>query len=95
MHMASKGIGKINPNDIAIIFSRNLPSNEVELAQVASTLQGIVPDEILLSILPFVENVEDAIEKLKQQKKDAIKNQQDMFGMTANMPPEEQADETE
>ncbi len=93
--MASKGMGKINPDDITITFSRNLPANEVELAQVASTLQGIVPDEILLSILPFVENVEDAVEKLKQQKADAAKNQQEMFGMTQNTPPEVQANETE
>ena len=93
--MASKGMGKIDIDDITIAFSRNLPSNEVELAQVASTLQGIVPDEILLSILPFVENVEDAIEKLKQQKEDAIKNQQGMFGMTQNTPLEDQEDETE
>lgn len=39
---------------IDIVFTRNLPINEVEQAQVVSTLSGIVSNETLLAQLSFV-----------------------------------------
>lgn len=49
---------------IEITFTRNLPTNDVEIAQMASTLSGIVSNETLLAQIPFVEDVEAEQEKV-------------------------------
>ena len=86
---------RINPNDIEIVFSRNLPANEVELAQVVNTLNGMVTDKTLLGLLPFVQDVEAEVEELKQQKKQALKTQKQAFAVSANTPLEGEAKDEE
>lgn len=49
---------------IDIVFSRNIPSNDTDIANMVNTLSGIVSEETLLAQLPFVENVQDEIERL-------------------------------
>ncbi len=46
---------------VQIVFKRNLPVNELELAQTARTLAGLVPDELLLSQLPCVPDAREAM----------------------------------
>ena len=55
---------------IDIIFTRNVPSNDTDIANMVNTLSGIVSDETLLAQIPFVEDVEAELERLKQQKED-------------------------
>ena len=55
---------------IDITFTRNLPTNETELAQMVSVLDGIVSSETLLSQLPFVDNIDDELDRLKEQKEE-------------------------
>ena len=55
---------------IDIVFTRNLPTNETEIANVVNTLSNIVSKETLLAQIPFVENVDDEMERLKQQKEE-------------------------
>ena len=71
--------GHIDPKLIDITFTRSLPQNELELSQVVATLDGKVPQETLLSLLPFVKDPQSAAEELRQQKQDAIAAQQKMF----------------
>lgn len=52
--------------EIEISFSRNLPTDEMEAAELVNKLRGIVSDETLLSLLPFVENAQDELEKIKK-----------------------------
>ena len=60
---------------IEIIFTRNIPSNDTDIANVVNTLSGIVSDETLLAQIPFVEDVEAELERLKKQKEeDKINN---------------------
>lgn len=55
---------------IDIIFTRNIPSNDVDIANMVNTLSGIVSDETLLAQIPFVEDVEAELERVKKQKED-------------------------
>lgn len=71
--------GYIDPKQIDITFTRSLPQNELELSQVVATLDGKVPQETLLSLLPFVKDPQSAAEELRKQKQDAITAQQQMF----------------
>lgn len=93
--LAIKGAGAIDPNDVDIVFTRNLPANEVELAQVVSMLQGTVPDQTLLSILPFVGDAKTAAEELQAQKEEAVRQQQQAFAATANTLPEDVTEDEE
>lgn len=86
--MAIKGMPQIDPNDVEFTFSRNLPANEVELAQVVSSLHGIVTDETLFGLLPFIQDAKAEIEKLNKQKKQALERQKQAFAASANTPPE-------
>lgn len=59
-----QGCGYDEPVDV--IFTRNLPSNLVELADIVSKVRGVVSDETLRSTLPFIHDLE--AEKLKVEK---------------------------
>lgn len=52
--------------EIDIKFSRNLPTDEMEAADLVNKLRGIVSEETLLSLLPFVENAQGELDKIKK-----------------------------
>jgi len=54
--------------DINIIFTRNLPSNDVEVANMINTLRGLVSDETLISLLPFINDAKEEMDKVNLQK---------------------------
>lgn len=54
--------------DIDIVFTRNLPENLLESAQIVSMLNGTVSNETLLTLLPFVSDPQSEAEKVKQEK---------------------------
>ena len=56
---------------IDIIFTRNVPSNDSDIANMVNTLKDIVSEETLLAQIPFVENVQDELERLKQEREES------------------------
>ena len=56
--------------DVNISFTRNLPVNVVESVQVVNQLRGIVSDETLITLLPFIDDAEEEIKKIKAQKEE-------------------------
>ena len=60
---------------IDIIFTRNIPTNDIDIANMVNTLSGIVSEETLLAQIPFVEDVAGEIERLdKEKEKDKENN---------------------
>lgn len=59
--------------DVNITFTRNLPVNVVEAVQVVNQLRGIVSDETLITLLPFIDDADEEIEKVKAQKEENMK----------------------
>lgn len=53
--------------DVKIQFTRNLPTNVEETTNVVNSLRGLVSDETLLSLLPFISDPAQELEKLKAQ----------------------------
>lgn len=53
---------------IDIIFTRNIPTNDTDIANMVNTLSGIVSEETLLAQIPFVEDVVSEIERLDKEK---------------------------
>lgn len=56
---------------IDIIFTRNIPSNDTDIANMVNTLKDIVSEETLLAQVPFVEDVQSELEKLKQEREES------------------------
>lgn len=53
---------------VDITFTRNLPTNEDEIANVVQKLSGVVSTETLLAQVPFVDDVQGEMEKLEKQR---------------------------
>ncbi|GHU69858.1 hypothetical protein FACS1894184_14520 [Clostridia bacterium] len=62
------GNARLDAESVSITFTRSLPVNELELAQEIQMLQGIVPNELLLTQLPFITDAKLALEMLASQK---------------------------
>lgn len=55
---------------IDINFTRNIPSNDTDIANMVNTLKDIVSEETLLAQIPFVEDVQTELEKLKAEREE-------------------------
>ena len=55
---------------IDINFTRNIPSNDTDIANMVNTLKDIVSEETLLAQIPFVEDVQAELEKLKVEREE-------------------------
>lgn len=64
--------------DIKIVFKRALPNNEAEIVDIVSKLNGIVSQKTLLSQLDFIENPDDEMMLIAQEKQDYM-NQLDIY----------------
>lgn len=65
--LETTGKASITPQDISIQFTRALPVNEVEQAQLVSELRDVVPLGTLLGQLPFVDDPESAAAEVRAQ----------------------------
>ena len=65
--------------DIHIIFTRNLPANIEETAQVVNSLRGLVSNKTLLSQIPFVTDVDAEMEQVAAEKAENI----DLYSFTS------------
>ena len=57
--------------EIKPVFTRNLPTNESELVTMAKSLYGIVSEDTVLSLLPFIEDVQDEKDAIAKEKEEA------------------------
>ena len=56
--------------EIKPVFTRNIPANETEIVAMVKQLYGIVSDETLLSLLPFIENAKEEIKAIEKANED-------------------------
>lgn len=66
--IASLKMGEEIFRDISIDFKRNLPEDNASLANLVNSLKGTVSDKTLLSLLPFVDDVNAEYEAVQEQK---------------------------
>jgi SPP1 family phage portal protein len=60
----------INPEDIRYEFNRSLPTELGTSADIASKLNGIISQETLLSLMPFIDDPQEEIAKMKKEKEE-------------------------
>lgn len=66
--------------DISVAFTRNIPVDELSIVQMVTQLQGILPNETLLSWLPRIQNPALEIQKLEEEKAKETERSKDMYG---------------
>lgn len=55
-----------------ITFTRNLPSDLAQTVQIVNQLRGIVSQETLLTLLPFVQDVDEEMERVKAEREESM-----------------------
>lgn len=58
--------------DVTISFTRNLPVNIVEIANLINQLRGIVSHETLVSQIPFISDAKEEVSKVLQEQKNTL-----------------------
>lgn len=67
--IASLKLGEEVFRDIDIDFKRNIPTDNSEIVNLVNSLKGTVSDATLLGMLPFVDDVNEELTQLEEQKK--------------------------
>jgi len=67
-YLSLKGGRVIDPDSVEITFKRALPANELEVSQMMSYLNGIVPKSLLVAQVPFVTDPAKALEELEAER---------------------------
>lgn len=91
--MAALKLGEEVFRDIEITFTRNIPADEAALINMINSLKGTVSDETLLAQLPFIDDVEAELEKVRAQKESNMATYG--FGLFDSSESESQEDEEE
>lgn len=91
--IALKQAGIVNVSGITPTFTRALPKNLLEISQIVANLWGKVSKKTLLSQIPFVENVDDELAAVEKESEESMKQQQAMFGLGSNTPPDDDVNE--
>ena len=80
---------RIDISGITPTFTRALPKNLLEISQIVANLWGKVSKKTLLSQVPFVDDVGAELEAVEKEAAEALKQQQSLFGLGANTPPDD------
>lgn len=51
-----------------MVFTRSLPANDLEVSQTVMNYAGLVPKELLLTQVPFIEDAEKAAALCEERK---------------------------
>jgi SPP1 family phage portal protein len=84
--IASLKLGEEVFRDIEISFKRNIPDDLTSTINIINSLKGTVSDATLLSLLPFISDVNAELEALQTQKA----HNMELYGFT---PPTSEGDE--
>lgn len=78
--------GETKWRDIHIVFTRNLPQNITDTAQAINQLRGIVSDKTLISLLPFIKDIDAEVKQIQQEKEANMS----MYGFDTNSESDEE-----
>ena len=65
----------VSSGDVDFVFNRNLPENNLELAQTINYLRGLVSDETLLEQLDFVSDSAEEMELVEKQEESRVERE--------------------
>src|SRR5690606_35381363 len=71
----------VDVSDVKITMTRNLPANDVEIANMISQLSSSVPNETLIGQLSFIDDPAEETKKLDAQKDAEAKRVKETYDM--------------
>ena len=78
--LSLKGKPSLDADSVQMMFRRSLPVNDLEIAQMVQMLSGLVPAKMLLSQVPFIDDVNTAFDDLTEERQANIAAQAAAFG---------------
>lgn len=72
VHFANTGIGNFEGEEVEIIFNRDILINESESIENCQKSLGVISNETIVSQHPWVDDPEDELKKMKEEKQEAM-----------------------
>ena len=63
-----QGFPALDAGRVSMVFTRSLPANDLEVSQTVMNYAGLVPKELLLTQVPFIEDAEKAAALCEERK---------------------------
>lgn len=74
-----RGFATMDTDTVQITLQHSLPVNELEIAQTLQAYEGLVPDELRMTQVPFVEDAEAAMAAKEKERQEDAKYQNAVF----------------
>ena len=71
--MANTGQGDYENEDVKIVFNRDMMINESDVIKNCRDSVGIISDETIVAMHPWINDVQDELAKLQKQKEEKQK----------------------
>lgn len=88
-HLANTGHGDFEGQEVTVIFNRDILINESEAIDNCQKSVGILSDETIISMHPWVDDPQkemERLEKQKQKEQEEVEKQYDPFGVHKKTP---------
>lgn len=64
--LAVQGCRLVDAESVQMVFARSLPVNDLEISQTVMNYRGFVPDEVLLTQVPFVQDADKTAARMHE-----------------------------
>ena len=96
-HLANTGRGNFENEEVTIIFNRDILINESEAIANCAASVGIISDETIIGMHPWIDDPQQELERLEKQrekeKEEMLEQQYNPFGQQpGNQPPKKEGD---
>lgn len=88
-HLANTGQGNFEGQEVTVIFNRDILINESEAIDNCQKSVGVLSDETIISMHPWVDDPQkemERLEKQKQKEQEESEKQYDPFGLNIKAP---------
>ena len=79
VHLANTGKGDFEDEEVTIIFNRDIMMNESEIVENCQKSMGILSHETIIGQHPWISDVSNELERIKEEKKSAMGQYLDSF----------------
>lgn len=88
-HLSNSGVGDFDPDEVQVIFNRDMMMNETEVISNIRASVGVLSDETLIAQHPWVD---DPNAELKRKQKQDQRELEAQYGGAFNQPPKKTGD---
>lgn len=83
-HLANNGLGDFEGEEVEIIFNRDILISEGEVIDNVNKSMGILSNETLVAMHPWIDDVESELERIKKEQKESMEQYGNAFSFGTN-----------